>query len=212
MNNSQGISIAVLTTDQDDVELINRTLRDAGQTAHCHWIAQSNEFDDIMSSSRLELIIQHGDKYPDSIRQVVKQKHAYIPEVPVIAIQARVDEAQILKAMKDGASDLVSINHIDRLQAVVSRELRAFRVERALNSTLVSASEYRRQLNDYMQNASTAIANVQDGIITDVNQAWLKLFKVNSIADSVGQPLMDLFESESLAAIKGAIIATTKGK
>ena len=34
--------------------------------------------------------------------------------------------------MKQGAVDLVSINNKERLQAVVSRELRACRVERAL--------------------------------------------------------------------------------
>jgi hypothetical protein len=38
LNQRQGISIAVLTADQDDVEIVNKALRDAGHAAHCHGI------------------------------------------------------------------------------------------------------------------------------------------------------------------------------
>lgn len=212
LNERQGISIAVLTEDQDDVELVNRTLRDAGHAAHCHWIQKPNKFDPVLRSQTLELIILNNDNYVDSLRQVIKQKDVYLPEVPVIAIQQKVDEKLILAAMKDGACDLVSLQTMERLQAVVTRELRAFRVERALNSTLTSATEYRRQLQDYMQSASSAIANVQEGIITEVNQSWLSMFRAKSADEVIGLPLMDNFESESQAAVKGALIATIKRK
>ena len=212
MNERQGISIAVLTKDEDDVELVNRTLRDSGQAAHCHWIKKPENFDETLRMEPLELIILNGDNYPDNIRQVIKQKDAYLPEIPVIAVQSVVDEGHILSAMNDGACDLVSIEKTGRLQAVVTRELRAIRVERALNSTLSSATEYRKQLSDYMQGSSSPIADVQEGIITQANEAWVTLFKAKSIDDVIGLPLMDNFEPESQAAVKGAVVATTKGK
>ena len=40
LNGHQSISIAVLTDNQDDVALINITLRDAVHAAHCHWLNQ----------------------------------------------------------------------------------------------------------------------------------------------------------------------------
>src|SRR5690606_29943993 len=73
-------------------------------------------------------------------------------------------------------------------------------------------SAYRQQLNDYTQDSSVAIAYVQEGIVTDVNVAWLKPFRVRDKNDVAGLPLMDNFEPESQAAIKGAIVATMKGK
>jgi diguanylate cyclase (GGDEF)-like protein len=206
------ISIAVLSTNQDDVQLVNGSLRDAGHAAHCHWIETPGRFDDILRKERIELIILNLNTYPDSVRQVVKQKDAFIPEVPVIALSDSADEEAILKAMKDGAGDLVSNHQKARLQAVVSRELRAFRVERALNTTLNSATEYRKQLHDYMQNSSTAIAYVQDGIFTEVNNSWLSLFEAKSSEEVIGLPLMDNFREESHAAVKGALIASAKGK
>lgn len=212
MNDRQSISIAVLTKAQDDVELVNRTLRDAGHAAHCHWAPNHEKFDQALEARLIELIIVNKDSYPDTLRQVIEQKDAYVPEVPVIAVGKSVDEASIQEAMRQGACDLVSLGKKGRLQAVVTRELRAFRVEQALNSTINSATEYRRQLNDYMQGSSTAIGYTQDGIVTNVNNAWLDMFRIGDKKDVVGLPLMDMFEAESQAAVKGAIVATTKGK
>jgi len=212
LNGRQSISIAVLTKNQDDVQLINSTLRDAGHAAHCHWIASPNKLADTLSAEDVELIILNCDRYPDGIRQVVKQKDRYNPELPVIAMQNTAEESDIEGAMRAGACDLVSMRLKGRLQSVVTRELRASRVERALNSTLQSATEYKRQLRDHMNASSSSIALVQEGIFVDVNDAWLQTFKVGSKDELIGIPVMDNFEAESQAALKGALIATIQGK
>ena len=212
MSGRQSISIAVLTKNQDDVALINSTLRDAGHAAHCHWASNPKSLADTLSSENVELLILNCDSYADSIRQVVKQKDRYNPEIPVIAMQKKADEPDIEAAMSAGACDLVSPGHKARLQSVVSRELRAFRIERALNSTLQSATEYKRQLKYHMESSSSSIALVQEGIFLDVNDSWLSKFKVKDKEELIGMPVMDNFESESQAALKGALIATIAGK
>jgi diguanylate cyclase (GGDEF)-like protein len=212
LNGRHSISIAVLTENQDDVALINSALRDAGHAAHCHWINKPKDLGTTLAAENVELLILNCDHYPDTVRQVIKHKDHFNPEVPVIALQEEADETSIETAMKSGACDLVSIGHKDRLQSVVARELRALRVERALNSTIHSATEYKKQLKDYMQSSSSAIALVEEGIITDINDAWLLLFRAASNDEVIGQPLMDNFELESQAAIKGALNAAINGK
>ena len=212
LNGRHSISIAVLTTNQDDVQLINSTLRDAGHAAHCHWISTPSKLADTLAAENVELLILNCDRYPDTIRQIVKQKDRYNPELPVIAMQDKAEEADIESAMRAGACDLVSLRLKKRLQSVVSRELRALRVERALNSTLQSATEYKRQLKDHRDYSSSCIALVQEGIFVDVNDAWLTTFKLRDKNDLVGTPVMDNFESDSQAALKGALVATIQGK
>ena len=212
MNGRHSISIAVLTRDQDDVESINSTLRDAGHAAHCHWISSPDKLADTLAAENVELLILNCDRYPDSIHQVIKQKDLYNPEVPLIAMQEQADEASIQEAMQHGACDLVSMSLKTRLLSVVSRELRALRVERALNSTMQSAIEYKRQLKDHMEGSSSSIALVQEGIFTNVNGAWLTQFKAKDKNELIGMPVMDNFEPESQAALKGALIATMAGK
>ena len=212
LNGRHSISIAVLTENQDDVALINSTLRDAGHAAHCHWVSTPNKLADTLSTETVELLILNCDAYKDSIRQVVKHKDRYNPEVPVIAMQTKAEEADIETAMRAGACDLVSPGLKTRLQSVVTRELRALRVERALNSTLQSATEYKRQLKHHMESSSSSIALVQEGIFMDVNDSWLEQFKVRDKDELIGMPVMDNFESESQAALKGALVATIAGK
>jgi len=212
LNGHQSISIAVLTEDQDDVEIINRALRDAGHAAHCHWISTPSKLADTLVAENVELLILNCDRYTDSIQQIIKQKDRYKPEVPLLATQETADEASIQDAMQAGACDLVSMSHTTRLQSVVCRELRALRVERALNSTLLSANGYKRQLKDHMESSSSSIALVQEGIFTDVNDAWMAQFSIMTKEEVIGMPVMDTFEEESQAALKGALIATIAGK
>jgi diguanylate cyclase (GGDEF)-like protein len=212
LNGSHSISIAVLSDNQDDVEVINGALRDAGHAAHCHWAANPRALADTLMAENVELLIINCDRYTDSIRAVVKQKDRYNPEVPVIAMQEKADEAVIEAAMRAGACDLVSLGLKSRLQSVVSRELRALRVERALNSTLQSATEYKKQLKDHMAASASSYALVEEGIFTDVNDAWLQQFKIAARDELIGMPVMDCFEPESRAALKGALVATVARK
>ena len=212
MDGRNSISIAVLSSNQDDVELINRTLRDAGHAARCHWVANPQSLADTLCSERVELLILNCDSYAESIRQVVKQKEVYNPEVPVIAMQQQAAEADIEAAMQAGACDLVSPGLKSRLQSVASRELRALRVERALNSTLQHASAYKKQLKDHMATSASSYALVQEGIFIDINDAWLRQFKILDREELIGVPVMDSFEPESRAALKGALVATIAEK
>lgn len=212
MTERQNIAIAVLTQNEEDVELVNGALRDAGHAARCHWVESSRRFDETLDKQEIELVILNEDRYPDTIHKVIKQKSVFFPEVPVLALRTEVDENSILEAMNAGACDLVSINNRKRLLVVIDRELRAYRVERALNSTLTSATEYRRQLKEHMKTSASAIAFVQEGIIVEANQSWLEMFKAKKKSDVIGMPLMDNFRDESKAAVKGAVVATSRGK
>ena len=86
------------------------------------------------------------------------------------------EETDIADALLAGAQDLVSFGQTERLRSVAERELRAFRLERALNETLLSANQYKKQLKEFMAGSVDAIAHVQEGILVDANQAWAQLF------------------------------------
>src|SRR5690606_16100919 len=128
-----------------------------------------------------------------------------------VVVTAAVDEAAIAEALLAGANDLVSPAHVDRLRSVAERELRAFRLEHALNETLRSASQYKRQLKAFMAGSVDAIAHVQEGILVDANKAFAELFG-QSDPDAMVGPLMDHFDPTSQAALKGALVACTKGQ
>ena len=113
-------------------------------------------------------------------------------------------------AINAGARDLVSVAQPKRLLAVALRELRSYRLEKALRETLVSANQYRRELKAVMAGSVEAIAYVQEGIVVSANPAWVELFGYTGPESLTGMPLMDHFDTGSQAALKGALIACAR--
>jgi diguanylate cyclase (GGDEF)-like protein/PAS domain S-box-containing protein len=109
-----------------------------------------------------------------------------------------------------GARDVVSLANPVRLQAVMLRELRAYRLERALNTTLKSAHDARSQLETVLERSNDAIVQIQEGIVVDANPAWIELFGVEE--GLLGHPVMDLFHESTQPALKGALAACLQGR
>src|SRR6202044_662999 len=152
------------------------------------------------------------DELGIDLGSLIKIKQQSAPEMPVVIVREHVDEAVIADAMRSGAQDVVTLANRSRLQSVVTRELRAHRLERALSTTLSSAREYREQLQRFLEGSADAITHVQEGIIVDANKAWLGAFGYSGEDALTGMPLMDLFEQETHAALKGALVACLQGK
>ncbi len=212
MAEQSAVPMIVLTRSQDHVEAINSTLRNAGHAVHCSWIRDLHDLADALTQINPEMLIACIGTDPEELSTVMHVRDQNAPEVPVVIVADKVDEDAIALAMQHGARDMVTLAHRRRLQAVVSRELRSFRLERALNSTLTSARESREQLKAFLAGSADAIAHVQEGIVVDVNPAWLELFGYPDATAMTGQPLMDTFDHDAQSALKGALVACLQGK
>jgi len=202
----------VLTRSQDHVEAINSTLRKAGHPVHCTWLPDAGDLGDALTQINPEMLIAFIEELGIDIPSLIKVKQHNAPGTPVLIVRESVDEAIIAEAMRDGCQDVVTLANRARLQSVVSRELRAHRLERALSITVSSAREYREQLQHFMEGSADAITHVQEGIIVEANRAWLELFGYSENDALSGTPLMDLFEQETHPALKGALVACLQGK
>jgi multidomain signaling protein FimX len=202
----------VMTRSQDHVEAINSTLRKAGHPVHCTWLPDARDLGDALTQLNPEMLIAFIDELGIDLASIMKVKQQTAPEIPVLIVRENVDEAAIADAMRLGAQDVVTLANRNRLQSVASRELRAYRLERALSTTLSSAREYREQLQNFLEGSADAITHVQEGIIVDANRAWLELFGYSGDDALTGTPLMDLFEQETHPALKGALVACLQGK
>jgi len=202
----------VMTRSQDHVEAINSTLRKAGHPVHCTWLPDARDLGDALTQLNPEMLVAFIDELGVDLPSIMKVKMQSAPEMPVLIVRETVDEAAIAEAMRMGAQDAVTLSNRARLQSVATRELRAYRLERALSSTLSSAREYREQLQHFLEGSADAITHVQEGIVVDANRAWLELFGYSGDDALTGTPLMDLFEQETHAALKGALVACLQGK
>ncbi|HET8699411.1 MAG TPA: diguanylate cyclase, partial [Gammaproteobacteria bacterium] len=205
------VPLIVLSGREDDVELVNRSLRDGGHPVRCLWVAKIDALPGALEDHEPELLCFFPDSLPAPIREVAKIKQQAARTIPLLVVSKAAEETDIADALLAGAQDLVSLGQTERLRSVAERELRAFRLERALNETLLSASQYKNQLKAFMAGSVDAIAHVQEGIVVDANQAWAELFGHPTAEAALG-PLMDYFEAGSQAPLKGAVVACAKGQ
>jgi diguanylate cyclase (GGDEF)-like protein len=206
------VPLIVLSGREDDVELVNRSLRDGGHPVRCHWVTKVDALATAIDDHAPELVCFFPDSLPAPIREIAKIKQHAAGTVPLVVVSKAAQETDIAEALLAGAQDLVSLGQTERLRSVAERELRAFRLERALNETLFSANQYKKQLKAFMAGSVDAIAHVQEGILVDANQAWADLLGHGSADGLLGAPLMDLFDAGSKAALKGAVVACSRGQ
>jgi len=132
--------------------------------------------------------------------------------VPLLLVSTTAQPLATAEAMARGACDCVQLENIPHLQAVALREIRSLRTARALNKVMNSAQQFKDELHSLKQVSVEAIADVQEGIIVNVNPAWLELFACENADELVGQPIMDICSPSDQAAVKGGIVACQRGK
>jgi len=205
------IPVVVLSRQQDPVEIINSTLRNAGHPVHCTWVRDVAALGDALTQTAPQLVfLCVSDAEETTAAMDARQRYATM--VPVILVREAVTEADLTRSVELGAQDVVSLASRPRLQSVASRELHAARLDHALAGTLASARQYRDQMKAFMTGSTDAIAHVQEGIVVDVNPAWVELFGHDEASAMLGQPLMDFFQQRSHAALKGALVAAAQGR
>ena len=211
LTEQNAVPLIVLSTGREPVESINSILRRAGHPVHCTWIPSLRDLGDALAQINPELLL-FVDTGGDELAAAVSVRDQLAATVPIIVVAEGFDESRIAVSMAHGARDVVSLSNPARLQAVMSRELRSFRLERALETTLKSARDARKQLETVLERSNDAIVQVQEGIVVDANPSWLELFGIVNEAELIGQPIMDLFEEAKHSALKGALAACLQGR
>ena len=205
------IPVVVLSRQQDPVEIINSTLRNAGYPVRCTWVRELSALGDTLAQAGPQLIFLCTADADDTAAALqARQRNA--TQVPTLLVRDVLTEEALAQALELGAQDVVTLNSRARLQAVAGRELHSARLDHALAGTLASARQYRDQMKAFMTGSADAIAHVQEGIVVDVNPAWVELFGREEPAAYLGQPLMDFFQQRSHAALRGGLVAAAQGR
>ena len=211
MTESAAVPLVVFSPARDPVEALNSLLRNSGIPVHCTWIPGLQDLGDALIQLNPELLFcvtQDGSE----LATVVEIRNHCARDLPLLVVRPTLDENVIAADLALGARDSLTFTSSSRIQSVVGRELRSYRLERALQGTLRSAQDYRKQLEVVLTRSNDAIAQVQEGILVEANGSWLELVGVSDAGAITGQPVMDFFDESTHAALKGALVACLQGR
>jgi diguanylate cyclase (GGDEF)-like protein len=211
LTDTTAIPLLVHAASRDSVEALNSLLRTNGMAVYCTWIPSVDDIADALVQLNPELLITF-DTEPGELTLIASVRDQMAPSVPLIVLRDHSDQEIMAADMSHGAHDSATLRQPERVTAVVRRELRAFRMERTLTNTLNVAQNYRQQLQTVLRSSKDAIVQVQEGIVVDANASWLELFGYTDNAAVIGQPVMDFFDADTQAPLRGALAACAKGR
>lgn len=122
--------------------------------------------------------------------------------IPLVGFQADVDITATVKAMKAGATALVSPDRQDYLKLVLERELDFLHLRRTLKQTESALQESEQRCQVLLESSKDAVAYVLDGMHIYANRVYLDLFGFDDMEDIEGMPIMDMVEPEDHAKLK----------
>ncbi|HEX5340451.1 MAG TPA: EAL domain-containing protein [Gammaproteobacteria bacterium] len=206
------LPVLVVAASQDEAEKLNSTLRNAGHAVRPLWASSIADAEKSVRQQKPDLILCSTSVAAAPFPDVVKLRDMNLSNVPIIAISARIEPAIVAELINTGARDMVSMDQIEHLQAVVSREMEVLQLARELEQASITLKEYEQRINLVVKESKDAISYVHDGIVLSANPAFLELFGYQNNAEIEGTPILELFEAGSQAALKDALRQIAKGQ
>ena len=84
------VPLMVLTDREDNVEVINRALREAGHAVHCHWLKKSEALAESLTSTHPELFFLFAGMA--DVAEVANACGMVAPIVPLVLVTSEVEE------------------------------------------------------------------------------------------------------------------------
>ncbi|MDE2236108.1 MAG: EAL domain-containing protein [Gammaproteobacteria bacterium] len=212
MTPRNSLPILIVTASQNEAEQINGILRKAGYPVKPIWVSNLEDASQSIQQQRPDLILCSTSVAGASFQEIVNLRDMALPNVPIIALSDDTVSAVVAEIINTGARDLISLQQPEHLQAVVARELEVLQLARDLEQKALVLKEYEQRIDLVMNDTKDAIAYVEDGIVLSVNPTFLELFGYASSGELEALPMLELFDSNSHAAIKEALKVTARGK
>ncbi|HET9680126.1 MAG TPA: diguanylate cyclase, partial [Gammaproteobacteria bacterium] len=205
------LPILVISQSQNQAEKLNSLLRANGHVVHAAWANTPDDVQKSLQNAVPDTIFFFSDTTAIALDAVMQLRHKLAAATPILCVTKDATESEVAEIINQGARDLVSLEHPDRLEAVMLRELKIMRQRRELLTTRELVLQYQARFQSLMADTNDAIAYVQDGLHLEANPTWCERFGY-SAEDIEGIPVMDLFYSEDQGTVKTALRDIAKGK
>ena len=215
MNASANTLILVLSEAENTAKRIENHLRNAGHPIRTQWTSNSRDLEDVLKQSPPNLLLCANGLPQAPFNQVMELCRNLCPDLPVLLLSSRYTADCTLMALDAGARDQVSYEdarYLRHLELVCLRELNAYQNFRKLGLTQQQTAEVESRNKLLLTESTDAVASVSEGIIIEINPAFVQLLKHKNADDLIGLPLMDLVAPDAQARIKEHLKLLNKGK
>ena len=192
MDKDQTLRLLIVEESRNDAEALANILRNAGQASRLDYAEDSEDLTTILDKHAPDLVLcalgLESISLPDVSALLAQREIA----APLIAIGEEANEADIIEAMRQGASDMCSYDQPDHLQLVVQREIRHLSSSSKAQNFEARFHESEKRARLLMESSRDAIAYVHEGMHIFANSSYLEMFGFEDIDEIEGTPILDM--------------------
>ena len=113
---NSAIPVVVLSRQQDPVETINSSLRNAGHPVHCTWVRDLADLADALTPPRVPQLLFFCVPDKEELVAAMQQRARLASRVPTLIVREDLTEADLVQGIELGAQDVVTLQAQGRLQ------------------------------------------------------------------------------------------------
>ncbi|MEG0482702.1 MAG: EAL domain-containing protein [Acinetobacter sp.] len=159
-------------------------------------------------------LIIFGRAYDIKIEQAVTliQASAEI-DIPVLLLKPEdYQNDQYLSFIQKGIYDVINLEYTERFYISLVRALSYSRTLQAQRHLFNDLENAKNQAQALAVEQHKAVALIQEGIHTEANEEYLKLFGLNDVADIIGLPLLDILQPKNINDFKQRFKKISQGQ
>ncbi|WP_010115449.1 EAL domain-containing protein [Acinetobacter sp. P8-3-8] len=159
-------------------------------------------------------LVIFGQAYDIKIEQAVTliQASAEI-DIPVLLLKPNdYQNDQYLSYIQKGIYEVINLEYTERFYVSLIRALSYSRTLQAQKHLLTDLENAKNQAQALAVEQHKAVALIQEGIHTEANEEYLKLFGLNDVADIIGLPLLDILQPKNINDFKQRFKKVSQGQ
>ncbi|MFP5357015.1 MAG: EAL domain-containing protein [Gammaproteobacteria bacterium] len=207
--------ILIVAESESTAKGIESHLRNAGHAIRAAWVADLEDLEDALERSSCDLLICSATGQSPSLRNVLKLRQRFNPDLPVLLLASRGKLEAVSSAIEEGAQDLISQDdpeQLRHLEQVCLREIRVSQQLRELRRTRARLADFESRHQQLLAGTNDAVAHIQEGILSHANPAFAALLGRTDPASLIGTPIMDLVDPDHQGMVKEQLRRLAKGK
>ncbi|MEW6765383.1 MAG: EAL domain-containing protein [Pseudomonadota bacterium] len=175
----------------NDAVALASQLRNAGVQAQARHAEDLPQLHELLREENADLVLHLLELPEPTLAEVVQSLSTRQPALPVLGMTEDYNIERLGQAIRDGAVDLIALEHPPHLLHVIRREMEALNSRRRLVQLESMHQESERRCHALMESSRDAIAYVHGGMHIYANAVYLEKLGFKRLEDMEGTPLLD---------------------
>jgi PAS domain S-box-containing protein/diguanylate cyclase (GGDEF)-like protein len=211
----RAIQLLIAEDSDDDARMVVRVLERAGFKVQYDIVANAAAMRAALDRQAWDAVVSDFQIPDFGGMEALSLVQGRRLDIPFILISGAVGEEIAVEALKAGVNDYVLKKNLQRLPAVLERELRESEVRGGLRRAEAALRESEERLRTIVESEPECVKLVsREGKLLEMNAAGLAMLEADSLAAARARPLLDFIvpeHREAFAALHQRVIRGASG-